>query len=220
MLNEKSKKWILFIISFIVLRLVLYGVFEVMIFVEKRDGMVLWDPVHLLLEPVDFSPWIFAATYTSFLLCIVVALSESIGRLTYAFFIYSAIMVLRSLAMLSFPLDPPIGIIPLIDPVVNFFNPEQFVATKDLFFSGHCASMFFLYLTARKTWLKWFMAFVNIFVIIALSWQRVHYTIDIIVGIMVAYGMVKLFDYIFEKYGLFLETEKQEKRIPQHQNYG
>ena len=207
-LSVTHKRILLLAGSIFLLVLAFNRIFQAMLIAEQQKGMTLWDPVHAMLPPpIDFSVWIFAATYSVIILNIIVLLLESMERLAFAFSVGAILIFLRSFSFILFPLDPPVGMIPLIDPAIAYFNPGQFVATRDLFFSGHCATMFFLYWVARPVWLKRLMVFVNIFVICAISIQRVHYTIDIIVGILASWGVAKLMHYLFKKFNLLPITE-------------
>ncbi|MFT4759168.1 MAG: membrane-associated phospholipid phosphatase [Paraglaciecola sp.] len=159
---------------------------------ELRDGILLSDPLHPFFPPpIDFSAGIFAATHSAIFISVFICIRESIGRFTFAATCYAVLTFLRSLSITLVPLDPPMDMILLVDPIFNFFQPDQFSATKDLFFSGHCSTLFMFYLVAEKKWFKWFLLFLNVFVAIAILWQRVHYTIDVIGGILVAWLVVK-----------------------------
>jgi len=207
-LSVTHKRIFLLAGSTFVLFIAFNRIFQAMLLAEQRKGMVLWDPVHAILPaPIDLSLWIFAATYSVIILSIVILFLESMERLAFAFSVASVLIFLRSVSFVLFPLDPPPGMIPLIDPAIAYFNPGQFVATRDLFFSGHCATMFFLYWVARPIWLRRLMIAVNIFVIFAISIQRVHYTIDIIGGILASWGVAVLMDYLFRKFNLMPITE-------------
>ena len=58
-------------------------------------------------------------------------------------------VVVRMCAMYMLPLDPPVNMIILNDPLVEFFGTGQ-TLTKDLFFSGHTATLFILFLVSEK----------------------------------------------------------------------
>jgi hypothetical protein len=85
------------------------------------------------------------------------------------------------LAMYLVPLEPPNGMIDLHDPLVFVIGTGQPIQ-KDLFFSGHTATMFLLFLTAKNKTLKWIFlitaCLVGLFVIL----QKVHYCIDVFVA--------------------------------------
>jgi len=168
---------------------------------ESREGIVLYDYLHVILPPpIDLSPWIFGATYIGAILSILVALKAGFRQISLLLIGHGTVILLRSLTILWVPLDPPSGMIPLIDSFVVFCTPDSFVATRDLFFSGHCGSLFFYYLIAQPKWLKYSLLLMNIFIAIALSWQRVHYTIDIIVALVVAWLVAKMYITLFNKY--------------------
>lgn len=76
-------------------------------------------------------------------------------------------------------LDPPIGLIPLVDPVGKILGYGGQLITKDLFFSGHTASLLILFLAVKIRWLKIFFLVV-LLTMIMLLWQHVHYTVDIL----------------------------------------
>lgn len=159
---------------------------------ELRDGIVLSDPLHPLFPPpIDWSIGIFAATHSAIFMSIFICARESMERFTFAATAYAVLTFLRSISILLVPLNPPADMILLVDPIFNFFQPDQFSATKDLFFSGHCSTLFMFYLIAEKRWFKWFLLFLNVFVAITILWQRVHYTIDVVAGIFIAWTVVK-----------------------------
>lgn len=79
---------------------------------------------------------------------------DGVERFSKVLTAYSCLLVLRSFSMLVVPLDPPSGMLLLTDPFVSYFVEEHFVATRDLFFSGHTASLVFFFLIAKKGWLK------------------------------------------------------------------
>ena len=98
---------------------------------------------------------------------------------TWAFIFLS---IFRVLTILLVPLDPPGGLITLVDPLSNFFYGAKFV-TKDLFFSGHTSTVFLLFLTIPgKTDKK--LALIATFIVgLLLLVQHVHYTLDVLVWI-------------------------------------
>jgi membrane-associated phospholipid phosphatase len=89
------------------------------------------------------------------------------------------------------PLDPPAGLIPLVDPLSNFFYGDKFV-TKDLFFSGHTSSVFLLCLTIPGRTDKKLALIATFIVGFLLLVQHVHYTLDILGGFLFAWIAYKL----------------------------
>ena len=211
---KNPKAWLLLLGSVVLLFIGFNVIFYAMFLVEDRPGAILFDPVHHFLPaPINFSNQIFISTYSAVFVIAMDSLSKGPNQLSKVCLGYAMILFLRSASMILVPLDPPEGLILLIDPLIFFFNPESFVATRDLFFSGHCASLAFFYFIVKNKYAKYVLGFLNVFVIIAISLQRVHYTIDIIGGVIVAYGVYRFIEKMFETYvDVFFQKEK--KSIP------
>jgi membrane-associated phospholipid phosphatase len=94
-------------------------------------------------------------------------------------------------AMYVLPLDPPVNMIILNDPLVEFFGTGQ-TLTKDLFFSGHTATLLILYLVSEKKIYKIIFLVITILVAIAVLLQHVHYTIDVFAALFFSYACYKL----------------------------
>ena len=71
------------------------------------------------------------------------------------------------------PLNPPEGLIAIEDPISNYFYDSKFI-TKDLFFSGHTASMFLMFLCLKKRTDKIFAIIATIIIGISVLLQHVH----------------------------------------------
>jgi hypothetical protein len=78
------------------------------------------------------------------------------------------------------PLNPPPGMIPLGDPFVEYFGTGRLL-TKDLFFSGHTATIFLFYLVSdpARRGLKIIFLICTVLVAVFVLLQHVHYTIDV-----------------------------------------
>jgi membrane-associated phospholipid phosphatase len=81
------------------------------------------------------------------------------------------------------PLDPPAGLVGLVDPLSNFFYGPKFV-THDLFFSGHTSTVFLLYLCLPGKADKKLALAVTLSVAVLLLVQHVHYTLDVLGGFL------------------------------------
>ena len=104
---------------------------------------------------------------------------------------YSVMLILRMTVMYLTPLDPPEKLIALNDPFVQLFGTGQ-VLTRDLFFSGHTATLFLLYLITGKKWLKYIFLICTILVGIFVLLQHVHYTVDVIAAPVFAYTSYRI----------------------------
>lgn len=154
-------------------------------FVEQRPGVTLDDPVLRVLPPRDFSQIIFFLIYLS--LFYVIARSVFSPAVFVRFISSYALVILIRVATLSVvPLDPPVGLIPMPDPLTPIFSGSQ-ALTRDLFFSGHTSTAFLVYLSLTGKAEK--MAALAIVAVLALLllFQHIHYTIDVIAAIPFAY---------------------------------
>jgi hypothetical protein len=153
--------------------------------IELRHGTLLNDPILRLLVPHNISVPLFIVIWAITGYSVYRAAQTPMMFLTYLWsFIFLSLF--RVITITLVPLDPPAGLIPLIDPLSNFFYGDKFV-TKDLFFSGHTSSVFLLFLTIPgKTDKK--LALIATFIVgLLLLVQHVHYTLDVLGGFLFAW---------------------------------
>jgi len=163
---------------------------------EKRTGFTLNDPILSKLSPIDLTIFIFILIYFSVLVGLF-NLIKSPKQLLFAFQIYSLVLLIRLCLMYLLPLNPPNGIIPLQDPFVELFGTGK-ILLRDLFFSGHTATLFLLFLVIEKKTYKTFFLISTFLVAIALLCQHVHYTIDVITAPFIVYASYRII-YLFKK---------------------
>lgn len=112
---------------------------------------------------------------------------------------YTLMVLFRIVAMYLVPLDPPEGCIDLQDPVVFVLGTGQKVV-KDLFFSGHTATAFMLFLVAKNKYLKSYFLAATFIVGISVILQKAHYTIDVYVGIIFSYASYQIIKSLHKKF--------------------
>ncbi|HRN26536.1 MAG: hypothetical protein IT276_00595 [Ignavibacteriaceae bacterium] len=188
-LKSKKNKTEL-VVTLILLAVVLASLANFLNFVEARQGVVLPDPILNLFNPIDLTWLIFALIYLS-LIAAIAALLNNPKQLMFAIQLYVLMVVLRIIAMYLMPLEPPLKMITLNDPLVEFFGTGQ-TLTKDLFFSGHTATLFILFLVSEKKVFKIIFLISTIAVAITVLLQHVHYTIDVFAAIFFTYACYKL----------------------------
>ncbi len=159
-------------------------------FVEARPGTVLADPVLALFPPRDVTWLTFGLIYVGLVFGVARLLTEP-GRLLVALQAYAVMVALRIAAMGVTPLEAPPGMIPLHDPLVRFFGPGKLL-TKDLFFSGHTATLFLLALAVPGRRSKAFFLAGTAAVAACVLWQHVHWTIDVLAAPFFAYASYRL----------------------------
>ena len=188
-LKSKSNK-VELVVTLILLAIVLTALANFLNFVEARQGVVLPDTILNLFNPIDLTWLIFALIYIS-LIAGVITLFKNPTQLIFVIQIYTLMVVVRIIAMYLLPLEPPQRIIMLNDPFVEFFGTGK-TLTKDLFFSGHTATLFILFLVSEKKIFKTIFLIGTIAVAFSVLLQHVHYTIDVFAAIFFTYSCYKL----------------------------
>ncbi|MEN0052582.1 MAG: phosphatase PAP2-related protein [Mucilaginibacter sp.] len=153
--------------------------------IENRNGVVLNDWLLAHLPAYDVSVPIFAIIWGMGILMMVRAFYKPSICTTYIWaLIFVCIARFLSLALVK--LDPPAGLVPLIDPLTGYFYGHAAI-TKDLFFSGHTSTMVLIYLHLEKRSDK-IIAFVAALVVMFLLLiQHIHYTMDVLAAPVIVY---------------------------------
>lgn len=178
------------IFTLVLLTLVLFFLPKFLSFIELRDGVILQDPILKLFNPVNLTWLTFSLIYILLILAIIY-FSTKPELLFTALQSYSVLIIFRMIVMFITPFNPPSDSIILNDPFVQLFGSGE-ILTKDLFFSGHTATLFLLYLITDKRYLKFIYLIFTIIVGLAVLLQHVHYTIDVVAAPFFAYASYRL----------------------------
>jgi hypothetical protein len=88
----------------------------------------------------------------------------------------------------------------LRDPFLTLvFGSETEVAVKDLFFSGHIATMCLLVLVSDKGIWKTYLSIATVVLAVLIAWQHVHYSIDILAAPFFAFFCSKGVEQFHER---------------------
>ncbi|MFC0185667.1 phosphatase PAP2-related protein [Pseudarcicella hirudinis] len=149
-------------------------------YVQSRQGLALNDIVLNNIPALDVSLPIFSIMYLSVLYMIIRLLPNAKNFLLFAI-TYDLETLFRMLSIYFVPLDAPKDLVFLRDPLAEMFIYANNVpVTKDLFFSGHTATMILVCLFLSGKWEKR-IAFLLCGILASLLLvQHVHYTIDVI----------------------------------------
>jgi len=108
----------------------------------------------------------------------------------------------RIVTLFILPLAPPVGMIFLQDPFVEFFGTSKTI-DNNLFFSGHTATTFLLFLCVPKK-LKIPYFFITLFIAISVLLQKTHYTVDVLIAPCISfisyYLILKFFNYRYKNF--------------------
>ncbi len=195
-----------FLLSFILLIALLTWIGTFLTYVEHRQGHIFYDPILNFFKPRDVSDFIFYTTYGAAIIGLVYAF-RSPYQLLHLCQMYVLLNVFRIICMFFLPLDPPEGIIPLNDVILkNTVYESGNLNLKDLFFSGHTATLFLFFFFAHNFWLKLFYFICASSVAFALVIQHVHYSLDIIAAPLFAFASYKIVTRVFKHYNKALEV--------------
>lgn len=173
------------IVSLLVLALTLTSLAKFLDFVEMRKGITLPDPLLRLFNPINLTWLTFILIYLSIILILFLFATKP-KKLIFAVQCYTLLIIIRIFMMFLMPLNPPEGMIPLNDPFVQIFGTGQLL-TKDLFFSGHTATIFLFYFVSDKKIFKAFFLIATILVGTSVLLQHVHYSIDVAIAPFFSY---------------------------------
>ncbi|MGI4763233.1 MAG: hypothetical protein ACRYF0_21145 [Janthinobacterium lividum] len=145
--------------------------------IEQRSGPVLADPLLQLLPRHDVATAVFVLMYGSVVV--------GVGWLTRQPLLFLRgmwalllLLVLRMATIWLLPLAPPLDMLPMPDPFTATAFHTGTAITKDLFFSGHTATVALLAIATRGRWQRG-LALATLLVGLLVLVQRVHYTYDV-----------------------------------------
>jgi hypothetical protein len=173
---------------------------------QSRPGIQINDMVLNLLPPHDFSIPIFIFEYSTLFLVFVSVLSIP-DRMVKGFQMFSLMLFARTVSVYLIPLEQPVDMVALNDPMANLLlHTKEVFVSKDLFFSGHIGAISLLMLVTMNKYIKTYALVAAIIVGILIMWQHVHYSMDVMFAPLVSYTSYKFILYIHRetRYGLEL----------------
>ena len=147
--------------------------------VQTRPGYQLPDPLLDLLPVHDNSVLTFSLIYGAIVGSLAAAALRRPPLLARMLWCYYLLQLLRMATLTLLPLEPPTALLPLHDPVVDHLFQVQEPIVRDLFFSGHTATMTLLALAGRGRW-RWVLGGLTVAVGLLVLVQRVHYSYDVL----------------------------------------
>jgi len=148
--------------------------------IELRKGIVLQDYFLEQIPSADLSIPIFIIIWGTALLLLNRLIKDPAIFLQFLIS-FLILCITRIISIWLVQLDPPIGLIPLNDPVTSiFYGGKNVFIQKDLFYSGHTATQFLMFLTLKKRHEKIITGITTLLIAILVLIQHVHYTIDVL----------------------------------------
>jgi hypothetical protein len=187
-----------FIIGLLFMYILLRIAVHINSIVDNRIGVQLHDPIIAILPPpANYSTPIFLLTYGIIMVMMYYGFfHKPIILIQYAYGLI-IINIFRCIAIWNIPLEPPIGIILLHDIFIESTTSNGLPVAKDLFFSGHAASTLLAALLIARPNLRKGAIVAAFFMAFLMLNQRVHYSIDIFGGWLMAYLCQRLVQHFF-----------------------
>lgn len=160
--------------------------------IELREGTLLNDRLLLLIPPNDVSIATFTVIWSMTLLLWVRCVQDPWIFVLFLF-CFVILCISRMLTILIIPLNPPVGLIPLKDPLSSIFygGTDKFIQ-KDLFYSGHTSIQFLMFLTLKRKTDKILAFFSTLAIGTLVLVQHVHYTVDVIAAFVFTYIIYRI----------------------------
>lgn len=158
--------------------------------IQHRNGIELNDRVLNLIPKYDVSIPIFCILWSMVILAAFRAAQNPRFLIVFCW-TYLLLAVSRIISISLVPLNIPKGLISLHDPITGFFYGNQLI-TKDLFYSGHTATMFLIFLCMKNKYDKAFALLSTLAIAILLLVQHAHYTIDVVAAPFITYLLYRL----------------------------
>ncbi len=157
--------------------------------IELRKGIYINDVLLNNIPSIDFSIPIFIIIWSTALLLIyrIIKSPDLFLQFLISFLLLS---ITRIITISLFSLEPPHDLIAINDPISSiFYGGKEVFITKDLFYSGHTATQFLMFLSFGKKSDKIITGLTSILIAVMVLFQHVHYTVDVIAAIPFAYSV-------------------------------
>jgi len=150
-------------------------------FIEERPGYLINDPIVDALPSIDVSIPIFLIIW-SLVALFLVRCWKNPQLLLHYLYAFLFLTLFRIITISLVPLNAPPGLVTLEDALSNYFYGTRDFITKDLFFSGHTATLYLFAFCFQRRWDKLIAGTGATMVGILVLIQHVHYTIDVLVA--------------------------------------
>jgi PAP2 superfamily C-terminal len=174
--------------------------------IEERNGLFISDIFLKWIPPRNVSVAVFFLIWSCCLILIIRIYRDPM-MLLVMLWAYNGVTLVRMACIVLISLNPPVGLIPLMDPITNQFYGQRYI-THDLFFSGHTTTVFLIFLCLKNKYDRIYALLASILLGFLLLVQHVHYTIDVLGAPLFTYAVYRL-TLIFTK------REKQQT-FPQY----
>ncbi|MGY4385290.1 hypothetical protein ACVWYN_002328 [Pedobacter sp. UYP24] len=146
--------------------------------IEDREGIVLNDIILSKIPSANVSIYIFSILYSS-IIFFFFRITKDMEICISMLWSFIFLCLIRMITISLVKLNPPIGMIDLADPCSIIFYRSNSI-TKDLFFSGHTATIILGGFCLKRRKDKWIAFTAGAAIGILVLVQHIHYTIDVL----------------------------------------
>jgi len=148
--------------------------------IQLRKGVQWNDPLLNAIPALNVSYLIFGIIYLSVIYLLYRLIQEPKKFLWFAW-AFNLETAFRFITIYLVALEPPFGLVDLHDPLAEIFiYGDNLAITKDLFFSGHTATMVFVCFFLPTAKEKWLAVGLSLVLVSLLLIQHVHYSLDVL----------------------------------------
>jgi hypothetical protein len=173
------------ITGIILMTLIVFYLQDFFVFVQGRSGIPVKDRLLDILPAADVSVYIFLILYPASGLFFWRVRKNSTLCIT-ALWGYIFLCLIRMLTISLIPLEAPKQLVHMTDPFSIIFYGSNMI-TKDLFFSGHTATLFLVGLCLENKREKMIIFCATALLGLLLLIQHVHYTADVLAAPFFSY---------------------------------
>ncbi|RZM28569.1 MAG: hypothetical protein EOO88_08430 [Pedobacter sp.] len=155
------------------------------VYIQGRDGFIVNDVVLNSIPALDVSPYIFLVLYPAIGFFIWQLIGNTEMCVT-ALWGYLFMCMARIATIFLIPLTEPASLVPMSDPFLILFYGSHAI-TKDLFFSGHTATLFLIGLCLENKVQKRIVFAGTAILGVLLLIQHIHYTMDVLAAPVFSY---------------------------------
>lgn len=174
-----------FLLGILVMAFIVYFLQDFFLHIQTRSGVLLNDSVLDWLPAYNVSLYIFLILYPATGYFLWQAVRNSSICIT-GLWGYIFLCLARMLTISLIPLDAPKALIHLSDPFSVVFYGANLI-TKDLFFSGHTATLCLIGLCLEGKTAKLIVFCATAVLAVLLLIQHVHYTADVLAAPVFSY---------------------------------
>ncbi|HSZ33064.1 MAG TPA: phosphatase PAP2-related protein [Puia sp.] len=174
--------------------------------IEERNGLFIADIFLKWIPPRNVSVAVFFLIWSCCLILIIRIYRDPM-MLLVMLWAYNGVTLVRMACIGLISLNPPAGLIPLMDPITNQFYGQRYI-THDLFFSGHTTTVFLIFLCLKNKYDRIYALSASILLGFLLLVQHVHYTIDVLGA--------PLFTYAVYRLTLIFTKRENQTTFPEH----